>query len=414
MHEHELHPRSQSGFSLISTLLVAGAMAVVSSGIYQIMNYRMDSLKITRMHQRMDLFEAKLTNTARSLGAMNLSAQRNPGSRLNLCFGSGNCQPTAVGEKLVLYDARGQRVSGLLDLNGRPCAENCPIDVQTDVQLFCGGGASSCSTPSEVKTKFQIRRASTDFFKGRDFPPVQGTASLATFVCPDGEYVSGMTAEGQILCAPAELSAFDASCKPGTAAVGMDSEGFLKCAEIVDYCQVPIAFTLVLDTSASMKSNDKVTIAKQALNNFINFLNANRDRGAFASVNVSSTLRESLTGDYQKIKTAISGEQARAGTNMAAGLQTGAQALASAQPAEKKLMIFVSDGRNTRGDDPVEAAAKVKAQGIRIFTVGFSAKADRKTLRRIASSPLDYYDATQLNQLKAALEDIASVTCRKP
>ncbi|WP_141734406.1 vWA domain-containing protein [Oligoflexus tunisiensis] len=410
----ELDPRSQAGFSLLSTLIMAGVLGVVTSGIYQLMNYRMDLLKTTRMHQRMDLFESKLKNTARSLGAMNVSAQRNAGSRLALCLNTGNCQANGIRERLVLYDARGQRVSGLFDLNGRACGDNCPIEVQTEVEIFCNEGTSSCPQPSEIKTYYEIRRANANYFKGRDFPPVLGTASLATFVCPDGEYIRGITLEGRMLCGPAELSPLDVACKAGTAAVGVDSKGFLKCVEIVDYCQVPIAFSLVLDTSSSMKKNDKVTIAKQALNNFIGFLDAKRDRGAFVSFNKGATLRTGLTGNYQNIKTAIDGEQAKLGTNMGAGLQIGAQALENAQASEKKLMIFVSDGRNTRGQDPVREAAKIKEQGVRIFTVGFSEKADRETLRRVASSPADYYDATQLNQLKGALEQIVSLTCRKP
>jgi hypothetical protein len=409
----ELDPRSQAGFSLLSTLIVAGILGVVTSGVYQLMNYRMDLLKITRMHQRMDLFESKLANTARSLGAMNVSAQQNAGSRLAQCLTAGNCQALGVRERVVLHDARGQRVSGLFDLNGRPCTDKCPIEVQTDIELFCAEG-TSCAQPSEVKTYYNIRRADPGFFKGRDFPPVQGTASLATFVCPEGEYVRGITLEGKMLCSPAELAVNDISCKPGTAAVGVDSKGFLKCAEVVDYCSVPIAFTLVLDASGSMKRNDKGTIAKQALNNFIDFMDSKRDRTAFASFSRDATLQAELTGNYQNVRSAIGREELKSSTNMGAGLKAGAQALNSALPTEKKTMIFVSDGRNTRGEDPVREAALIKEQGIRIFTVGFSENADRETLRRIASSPSDYFDAMQLNQLKAALEQISSITCRKP
>lgn len=402
---------SQQGFSLLSLMMLFGIIGIISLGTYQVFDQQLDVLRVVRMQQRLELLHKKVINAARSYGAMRMSAVQNPNSSLARCFAARECHALPSFEALTMVDAVRQPVSGSYDLNGQLCSGRCPIELVTEVKLVCGDGSTKCALPSEVQTRYTIRRANAELFKGRDFPPVVGIESLSTFACPAGQYIRAITGDGQLICDEAFISSGDNRCPAKTAAVGIDGAGFLKCREVVDYCPNSLGLATVLDTSASMKADFGIDAAKAGLSEFVERLRANQDQGSFVSFNSEANLRQGLTGDIPALARAIRREQASASTDMVAGLLKAGETLADYK-AGPKVMIFVSDGFHNGPGDPVAAAANLKAQGIRILTVGFSRRADTRMLQRVASSPQDFYNAAEIGNLTRVLAALRDLTCR--
>ncbi len=401
----------EAGFSLLAVLIMSGVVGLIATATYQLLDHELDLIKIVRMHQRMDLLEKKIVNAGHSYGAMRRTAELNPGTRLAACFAGPLCQSQTSFEPLTLADALGQTLSGSYDLTGRACQGECPILIEVESRIQCADGAITCVQASEVQTRYAIKRSSARFFKGRDFKEVKGTASLSTFACGHDQYVRSITADGQILCDKAFASVNATSCPAGTAAFGLDSEGFIKCLEIFDYCRSPIGMATVLDTSASMRAGGTMGRAKTELAAFVNALRRNQDQSSFVVFNSRATIRNPLTSDIAAILTSIRAETPRSMTDMVSGIVSGAQTL-SAYAGGKKVMVFVSDGFHNGTGDPIAAAETIKSQGIRLLTVGLSARADARILQMMASSPQDYFDATNTGNLKKMFDEIKSVTCR--
>jgi uncharacterized protein YegL len=101
----------------------------------------------------------------------------------------------------------------------------------------------------------------------------------------------------------------------------------------------------------------------------------------------------------------------------------------------KIVLIFISDGvpetadeENTCGQqrcfatqqDPTEVAIRIKNQDIKIITLAYTDMGDsslndklQAMMKRVASSPNDYYQAPNNNDVKAILEKIAYKICQE-
>lgn len=403
---------SEAGFSLVSVLIFSAVVLTISTGTVQVLGQRIDALKILRMQQRMELLQQKVENTANSFGAMSSSAEKNTGTKLQKCFQSSVCDGIDLYEPYILYDGLGQRISGTFDFSGRACTENCPIEIKTEVKLVCDKGAPVCAQAVEMQTRFTISQINAELLKGRKFDPITGSASVATFVCPAGQYIIAVSDQGQIRCESPEASPNDETCPPESVAIGLDSKGFLQCMPIQDYCAKPIGLSAVLDTSGSMNSSGKLDAAKDVLSKFLGTMETAKDKGTFTTFNNGAKLQGTLTNNFGQLQSSVNSQKASGGTDMSSGIRTGAQSLTSFA-AGPKIMIFVSDGFNNQGsvDPPVEAQ-NAKNNGVRIITIGFSKDADRSMLRKIASTPSDYFDAANASDLKKVFEQIETLTCR--
>lgn len=80
----------------------------------------------------------------------------------------------------------------------------------------------------------------------------------------------------------------------------------------------------------------------------------------------------------------------------------------------KKYIVYMTDGANNNLIDDTNTLAQctaAKLAGITVYTVGFSAPARGKTLLlACASAPVDFYDASDADDLNAAFADIAKET----
>lgn len=107
---------------------------------------------------------------------------------------------------------------------------------------------------------------------------------------------------------------------------------------------------LVIDTSGSMRDNNRMREAKNAANNFVDTLLANGggSHTHIAVVSYASTVRvdQTLTGDSTALKRAINNLSADGGTFTQAGIYQARQLL-STSTADIKNIVLLSDGEPT-------------------------------------------------------------------
>ncbi|MCC7355574.1 MAG: FHA domain-containing protein [Anaerolineae bacterium] len=151
------------------------------------------------------------------------------------------------------------------------------------------------------------------------------------------------------------------------------------------------ATVLVFDVSGSMGKNwsggIKIESAKAAAEDVVvRMIQRESQAGsashqvALATFTTDARLDLPLTTDYDAVRRAIQNLRPQQETNIGAGLQIANQALASAPPGAKKIIVLLSDGVRTVGPvgqeilaGPVQEAAQA---GTCIYTVGFGAPGD--------------------------------------
>lgn len=401
----------QSGFVLLKALMFIGISAVVVSGSYNLLNNRVKWMTIIRIQQRMENLKGSVENTGRSFAAFNQSASEDPSGSLGRCLIHKNCIASKGFAPFKLYDGLGRPISGTFNLNGEKCSGGaCSINIETSFRIVCSGGTAACSTPSEIITRYSITKLAVANTT-RTFAPIEGEVNLSTFSCPPDQYIHSITDDGQLQCAPAEISPYGSSCSPGTAAIGITEEGYMICTPMENFCKSQIRFSLVLDTSGSMNGRN-IEEAKKVLPNLLNRLDLSRDTASFSTFASNASLRSEAGNSFGQIGNLIGLVRASGGTNMSAGLKLGAKTLQKFTNG-KKVILFISDGFDNSGNsNPVAVAKKIKDEGTRIFTVALSTKADRNILRRIASSPPDFFYAADAADLDGVISEIQKVTCR--
>lgn len=98
---------------------------------------------------------------------------------------------------------------------------------------------------------------------------------------------------------------------------------------------------------------------------------------------------------------------------MAAGLSSAETMLNASDPNAIKGIVFLSDGWFNVGGPPFNIANQLKGNGVKIWTIGLGTGVDAVTLRKLASTPQDYFAVPNENELQAAFDAISAVLCRK-
>lgn len=184
------------------------------------------------------------------------------------------------------------------------------------------------------------------------------------------------------------------------------------------------AIMLVLDVSRSMQAQDiepsRFVAAQQAARTFVKSLPAGT-RVGLASFAGASLLNTPPTSRHGEVLAAIDGLTMGAHTAIGDGLLEALHALpergraGAAGGPPPAAIVLLSDGRNNSGTDPLQAAAQVKASGIKVYTVGLGTVNgslrsnrwntpgrgfDEATLRQIASTTGGrYFEAHSAEEL---------------
>jgi Mg-chelatase subunit ChlD len=153
-----------------------------------------------------------------------------------------------------------------------------------------------------------------------------------------------------------------------------------------------LAMVLIIDKSGSMKDNEKIVIARDAARGAVELLGPADKVGVIAFSEQPewvSPMRPA--SDRLTVNNRIDGIEAKGGTAIYPPLEKAFEALQDiGAQAKFKHVILLTDGK----DDPVtksaaeylELAARMKASGITLTTVGVGPDADHQLLKDVAAS----------------------------
>lgn len=411
--------RREDGFSLITVVIIAGVILAGVGFSLKRMDDRMKSLKMVRMYNRLTMLEDRVKNSASARQALYVSATKAPtSSDLYRCMIGGSCRHTeGFSQTYQLYNSTGDKVSGYFDLYGKPCkgpSKKCLIEVSVKYEISCPEGAASpCPQADEIATSYVIHQNDTQAFRGRMFKDRVGSASFSIFSCPSGQYVTGVDAKGRLLCDTPVASLYASTCEPGEVAFGLTGDGQLKCMKVTNFCAEPLTLISVLDTSGSMNGQNKIGGAKSSAKTLISQLKT-KDEGGLVTFNSKATSELAPSNNWNNLNNRIDGLKANGMTNMTDGLEKAMDYIKAGNGKNPKGIIFLSDGWHNTGPAPAVVAETIKKAGIHIWTIGFGSNADARMLQSIASSPSNYFYASDNNALQKAFDSISGIICRKP
>ena len=188
---------------------------------------------------------------------------------------------------------------------------------------------------------------------------------------------------------------------------------------------------LVLDNSGSMKKNDPEFLTREVVRNFVNGLGENSRLG-MVIFGQEAELAEPLTE--------LTNAEARAGfleslekvnykgqfTNSPAGIERAIYELkTNAGQDAQKVIIFLTDGIVDTGDKDKDIekekwlkedlAQESKLEGIRIFGVAFTDKADFRLIQTLAlKTDGDYFRAYKAEDIEGVFNNIHAVISKPP
>ena len=155
----------------------------------------------------------------------------------------------------------------------------------------------------------------------------------------------------------------------------------------------PVDVMFALDRSESFAEQNRIGRSKVAIIAFMDKIVNTGEQVALTKFNKVVELSQPLTTDKQAVYNLLVNVPEAEGTAIGDAIKVAADELLGPRhvPGHRPVLIVFSDGENTDGSDPLKQANAAKARGIRIFTVSSWENVDGDGLRKLASSPADYY-----------------------
>lgn len=169
---------------------------------------------------------------------------------------------------------------------------------------------------------------------------------------------------------------------------------------------------LTIDRSGSMYGR-KMQSARDAAIGFVLQVDGPRSRVGVTSFSNGAEEVLPLTEDRARAIRGIAGVAAGGSTNLVEGLSQARQTMGAAvvRPDSARVIVFLSDGRHSIGAVPIrqldDVIAATRRDGIRVFTIGLGADADRDTLRRMATDSSHFYVSPTEEELADIYQQIA-------
>jgi hypothetical protein len=143
-------------------------------------------------------------------------------------------------------------------------------------------------------------------------------------------------------------------------------------------------------------------------------LSPQRERVALVTYAGSAIVDHDLTDDYGQpllsLATYSAGFNSGA-TNISAGMQLAANQLANSpnsRPWASKVIVVLTDGIHTAGNNPKYAAKSIAEDGVMIFAVTFSAEANQSNMQAVAAAGGGiHYHATNATDLANVFREVA-------
>ena len=148
---------------------------------------------------------------------------------------------------------------------------------------------------------------------------------------------------------------------------------------------------------------------------FLNALNKSPQDEYLSLVTYSDGAKRDmdLTGSYGSVQPALDGYTktfCSGFTNIHDGIAEGVNSLnaSGSRPWAVKVVIVLTDGRRTKGADPVQAAQNAFSQGITVYTVTFAKEADIAAMKAVAlKGGGEHFHASNDAELKKVFSTIA-------
>lgn len=185
----------------------------------------------------------------------------------------------------------------------------------------------------------------------------------------------------------------------------------------------PADIVLLLDRSASMRDNNLFAPAVEAIRTFVQLTDFSVHQVAVISFLTPALSLESrvvvhqpLSGDQAAVLAAVNAIPIppvyTMWTDVTAAIDGGQAELVSARRRSnaKPVLVLVTDGEHNApsAEEPTEAAARARAAGTTIFTIGIGVQSTaRIQLEQIAGDPSRYFDSPTADDLRNAYRAIA-------
>ncbi len=168
---------------------------------------------------------------------------------------------------------------------------------------------------------------------------------------------------------------------------------------------MPMDISLVIDCSGSMYG-EKLANAKKAAIQFLDDIDPSF-RVGLVSFQSKATLQMSLTDDFTKLGRKIKNLSSGGGNSDEEAIALARDQVLEYSP-NQKVLVLLADGKPYRRDVVIQEADQAKQQDIQMITIGVGNDVDSDLLKRIASSPEDYYFVEESVQLESTFTSIAS------
>ena len=168
----------------------------------------------------------------------------------------------------------------------------------------------------------------------------------------------------------------------------------------------PMDIALVIDCSGSM-SGGEIDDAKAAASRFLDNIDpiSHVSLVSFGSPKVEIEMH--LTQDFDQLRQAIENLKTRGTTPMTEAIAlTRTQVLVNSHNVN--VLILLTDGSPDNKNTTLTEAELTKQQGIQIIAIGVGNGVDSDYLKRISSTPEDYYFVEESVQLESTFTTIAS------
>lgn len=165
---------------------------------------------------------------------------------------------------------------------------------------------------------------------------------------------------------------------------------------------------LMIDTSGSMRKDNKMTKAKEAAYSLIEEqLDLTNNYVAIVGFADSIHVAQKFTQDKAKLKTAIGKLTPGGGTHLSVTFSELPSVFRSGKAAGK-CAILVTDGRTSNEKTAIERANKLKDEGIRLIAIGVGNDVKMDYLLGISTSEKDCYSIASMDELKDVFAKVSS------
>lgn len=201
----------------------------------------------------------------------------------------------------------------------------------------------------------------------------------------------------------------------------------------VDVPRERATVVLVIDASQSMQATDvkptRLDAAKQAAIDFVNKLPEKYNVSVVSMAGASAILVPPTTA-HNTVQNAINSVQLQDSTAIGEGITTALRALQQAPKDPNNpnsiapgAIVLLSDGSNTAGRSPQQAAAEARAAKVPVYTIAYGTEngyvdldgerkqvpVDHEEMKQIATATNgEYFAAATADQLKKVYENIGS------